>query len=380
MQKLTIPGRILVYLTVTAGALLFCTPFFWMMSTALKPIDQTMSMPPRWLPFRYEAMLDGRSSEVRLERRLDESALIVRETAGGARHLLPAGAVRDGQAEITDRNGGRRTAAVTVLGTVPAGPEAPWCVVSPAAAPAGSDAWTAIPAGELSRYISFRWKNFANAIRAMGDFPSYLKNTLLLCLLTVTGTVISSALAAYGFSRIEWKGRDKLFLVALATMMIPFPVVMVPLYCLFRALGLIGTLQPLWIGSFCAGAFNVFLLRQFFRTIPQSLSDAARIDGCSELQIFLRIILPMSKPAMLVVALFQFMGTWNDFLGPLLYLTDQKDFTLALGLQAFQSRQGGTEWNYLMAASAIVILPVILLFFFTQRTFIEGIATTGIKE
>jgi hypothetical protein len=150
-------------------------------------------------------------------------------------------------------------------------------------------------------------------------------------MLTVVGTVASSALAAYGFARVDWRGRDKVFLVALATMMVPFPVVMVPMYCLFRWLGWIGTLKPLWVGSFFAGAFNVFLLRQFFMTIPKDLSEAARIDGCSEFRIFWQIILPLCRPALMVVALFQFMYTWNDFLGPLIYLTKQEDYTLALG-------------------------------------------------
>jgi multiple sugar transport system permease protein len=162
-------------------------------------------------------------------------------------------------------------------------------------------------------------------------------------------------------------------------MMIPFPVVMVPLYSLFRALGWIGTLQPLWVGSFCAGAFNVFLLRQFFRTIPQDLTDAARIDGCSEFRILWQIIVPLCRPALVVIGLFTFLGTWNDFLGPLLYLTDQRDYTLALGLQFYQSQSGGTQWHYLMAASTLVILPIIVLFLFAQRSFIEGISMTGLK-
>ncbi len=162
-------------------------------------------------------------------------------------------------------------------------------------------------------------------------------------------------------------------------MMIPFPVVMVPIYCMFRWLGWIGTLRPLWVGSFFAGAFNVFLLRQFFMTIPKDLSDAARVDGCSEFRIFWQIMLPLCRPALMVVGLFQFMGTWNDFLGPLIYLTDQRDFTLALGLQFFQSQHGGTEWHYLMAAGTLVALPIIILFFFMQKSFIEGISMTGLK-
>ena len=225
-----------------------------------------------------------------------------------------------------------------------------------------------------------QWWNYTDAIHSMHYFWRYTRNTIFLCVMTVLGTVTSSALAAYGFSRIEWKGRDKIFSVVLATMMIPLPVIMVPIFILYKKLGWYGTFQPLWVPSFFAGAFNVFLLRQFFLTLPKEISEAARIDGCSDLQIFLRIVLPLSKPALLVVALFQFMTTWNDFLGPLIYLTDQKHFTLALGLQNFESRQGGTAWNQMMAATTLVILPVMALFFLTQRTFIQGITTTGSKN
>jgi multiple sugar transport system permease protein len=160
---------------------------------------------------------------------------------------------------------------------------------------------------------------------------------------------------------------------------ITVPMISPVIYFNLIWLGWIGTLKPLWVGSFFAGAFNVFLLRQFFMTIPKDLSEAARIDGCSEFRIFWQIILPLCRPALMVVALFQFMYTWNDFLGPLIYLTKQDDYTLALGLQLFQSQHGGTEWHYLMAASTLVALPIIILFFFTQKTFIEGISMTGIK-
>jgi len=223
------------------------------------------------------------------------------------------------------------------------------------------------------------WSNYPTAIEQMEFFWRYGANTLYLCVLTVIGTVLSSAVAAYGFSRIEWRGRDQAFILVLATMMIPFPVVMVPVYTLFKELGWIGSFKPLWVPSFLAGAFNVFLLRQFFLTLPKDISEAARIDGASEWQIFWHVVLPLAKPALIVVALFQFMATWNDFLGPLIYLNDQQDMTLALGLQAFQSKGGGTDWNYLMAASTLIVLPVIVLFFFCQRYFIEGIATTGGK-
>jgi len=224
-----------------------------------------------------------------------------------------------------------------------------------------------------------QWRNYPDAMRAMGPFWLYAGNSLLLALLNVAGTVTSSALVAYGFSRIEWRGRDSVFLLLLATMMIPFPVIMVPVYTLFRELGWIGSFKPLWVPAFLAGAFNVFLLRQFFLGIPKDLTEAARLDGCSEFRIFWQIILPLAKPALLTVALFQFMATWNDFLGPLVFLVRQEQFTLALGLQNFQSAFGGTEWHWLMAGSTLVVLPVIVLFFLTQRTFIRGISTTGFK-
>ncbi|GHC04292.1 carbohydrate ABC transporter permease [Cerasicoccus arenae] len=269
--------KLCLYLLLVVGAIAFLAPFAWMVSTSLKPLEETMTMPPRWIP----------------------------------KEIL--------------------------------------------------------------------WSNYPEAVAEMRYFWRYTANTLFLCFMTVTGTVLSSAIAAYGFSRIEWVGRDKVFLLVLATMMIPFPVVMVPMYTLFKLIGWTGTFKPLWVPSFLAAAFNVFLLRQFFLTLPKDISEAARIDGCSEWQIFWRVILPLAKPALIVVALFQFMATWNDFIGPLIYLSEQQDMTLALGLQAYESKGGGTNWNYLMAASTLIVLPVVGLFFISQRYFIEGIATTGGK-
>lgn len=318
--------RFLLYALIIVGSMMFITPLVWMISTALKPVEQTMTMPPQWLPYQYHADIEGERVPVRLGPEIDVDGVTWRR------------AFPDDRVEPV--------------------------LVRPES---------------LTRTIAPRWSNFREAVRAMKFFPQYLKNTLMLCVLTVIGTVCSSALAAYGFSRVDWRGRDVLFIVALATMMIPFPVIMVPLYALFQSWGWIGTLQPLWVPTFFAGAFNIFLLRQFFMTIPKDLSDAARIDGCGEFRIFMQIILPLCKPALLVVGLFQFMATWNDFLGPLIYLTNQEDFTLALGLQFFQSQHGGTEWHYLMAASLMVLLPVIVIFFFTQKSFIEGISMTGVK-
>lgn len=230
-----------------------------------------------------------------------------------------------------------------------------------------------------------QWHNYRDAFVYEADklgyipFLVYGRNTLILCILTVSGVVFSNAVVAYAFARLRWPGRDVIFAATLATMMVPFPVLMVPVYALFKSLGWIGTFRPLWVPAWFGNAFFIFLLRQFFRTIPFELSEAARIDGASEWGIFRQIILPLSKPALAVVALFQFMGTWRDFLGPLIYLLDQKTFTLSLGLQFYQSQHGGTQWHLLMAASTIVIAPVIILFFFAQKQFIQGIALTGIK-
>lgn len=231
----------------------------------------------------------------------------------------------------------------------------------------------------------FEWHNFTDAMTYGEDslgfmpFAVYARNTILLCILTVSGAVVSNALVAYSFARLKWPGRDFMFAVTLATMMVPFPVLMVPTFALFRHLDWLGTFRPLWVPMWFANAFNIFLLRQFFRTIPFELSEAAQLDGANEWKIFLGVVMPLCKPALAVVALFTLMGTWNDFMGPLIYLMDQKHFTLALGLQFFQTQHGGTPFNLQMAASAVVILPVIVLFFFTQRLFIQGISITGLK-
>lgn len=222
----------------------------------------------------------------------------------------------------------------------------------------------------------------------------YTRNTLIIAALTVVGVTLSSAVVAYGFAKIPFPGRSALFAVVLATIMIPFPVTMVPLFRIFRWMDehtvtwfgpennpfqMLGTFKPLWLPAWFGSAFSIFLLRQFFLTLPMELSEAARIDGCNEWGIFWRIILPLARPALSVVALFTFMGVWNDFIGPLVYLQRPEQYTLALGLQSFQSQHGGTEWHLLMAASILVCLPILVLFFLTQRTFIQGIATTGGK-
>jgi multiple sugar transport system permease protein len=367
-----LPTRLLVYGALLFGAAVFVTPFAWMVSTSLKPLDQTLAQPPEWLARRYEAPLGGRLQEVRPGATVTEPSVWALEREMAQPVVLPEASIRDGA--WWPENGA--SVPVQIVKRVPASAGAPWREITDLAGRSRD----VVPEAAIASRIAPRWENFPRAIRAMRHFPRYLANTLVLCLLNVAGTVLSSALVAYGFARLEWRWRDPAFALLLATMMIPFPVTMVPLFGLFRWLGWIGTLRPLWVGSFFASAFNVFLLRQFFRTIPKELSEAARIDGCGEFRIFWQVVLPLCRPALIVVALFTFMGTWNDFLGPLIYLTDERDYTLALGLRAMQTTGGGgIEWNYLMAASTLMILPVITLFFLAQRSFVEGIALTGTK-
>jgi multiple sugar transport system permease protein len=242
-----------------------------------------------------------------------------------------------------------------------------------------SDAGMLLPASPASA-ASHGAANYGSVLTdGTVDFPLYFRNTLVIALLSVTGVVVSSVIVAYGFARVSWRGRQCCFIVMLATMMIPFPVVMVPLFVIFRSLGWIGTFLPLWVPAWFGSAFSIFLLRQFYMTIPRELDDAARLDGCGHMGILLRILVPLSLPALLVVALLHFMFVWNDFLGPLVFLTHRDQYTLALGLELYMSRLGTTPWNLLMAASTIMVAPVLLLFLLAQRSFIDGISTSGTK-
>lgn len=221
------------------------------------------------------------------------------------------------------------------------------------------------------------WKNFPDAI-AFFPFWLYLRNTGFIASCAVIGAVTSCSLVAYSLACVRWRGRDVLFMLAVATLMIPYQVTMVPLFITFSKFGWVGTYLPLIVPSFFGGAFFIFLLRQFFRTIPDDLIDAARIDGASHPRIYAQIVLPLAKPALFTIALFQFLNTWTDFTGPLIYLSDSKMYTISLGLQFFRL-QYATMWQKLMAASVMLTGPIVILFFFTQRTFIQGITMTGLK-
>ncbi len=221
------------------------------------------------------------------------------------------------------------------------------------------------------------WENYP-AVFDYAPFLIYFRNTFIIVISTLFGTLLSCSLVAYGFARLRGPGRDLLFILMLSTMMIPFMVWMIPLYIIFSRIGWVDTFFPLIVPSFFANPFYVFLLRQFFMTVPYELEDAARIDGCGFFGTYWRIILPLTKPALAAVAIFTFMGSWNDFLGPLIYLQSPDKFTLALGLRVFQTVHGA-KWGLLMAAATMVVVPVIILFFFAQKQFIQGVTLTGLK-
>jgi ABC-type glycerol-3-phosphate transport system permease component len=222
-----------------------------------------------------------------------------------------------------------------------------------------------------------QWHNYPDAL-AVFPFVRYAANTLRIAGPVAIGTTISSALVAYGFSRLRWPGRDYVFYLVLATLMIPTWVTLVPLYILFNDIGWVNTTRPLVVPSFFGDAFSIFLLRQFFLRQPQDLVDAARVDGASHLRTFLEIILPLSRPALAVVALFSFINAWTDFFNPLIYLSNPDKYTLQLGLFNFFA-QHFVNWPGFMAASVVVLAPVAILFFLTQKTFIEGITFTGLR-
>jgi multiple sugar transport system permease protein len=402
-----------IHLPLLVLATVFALPLLWLLLTAIQPREQVGKVPPEWLPRRTLLKVGEETVVVTPPVPVGSDKLVVVPTSGpkrGKQLLVEPGDFHDGQVTLRNQVADRALESnypAKLEQLVPArfvivkewflskytSREARVFYVEPSAVereispvfgnyPEAVRALTASekdksrPLAELLARSSLPWTHKGDHTKTI-TFLTYLGNTLLVALLSVLGTLSSSSLVAYGLSRIPWKGRTTLFNVTLATMMVPFPVLMVPLYGVFRSLGWIGTLLPLWVPTFFGGAFNIFLLRQFFLTIPSELSDAARIDGCSEFAIFWRVILPLSRPALSVVALFTFLSAWNEFLAPLIFLTEPDTFTMALGLQQYQSQFAGSEWHLLMAASALLVMPIIVLFFFAQKTFIQGISTTG---
>ena len=418
---------------LAAGAVFFVLPLVWMIATSFKPLEQTLRVPgsigEAVLGTGHRAEIDGREHEVTLERpvepSLEEPFWVVRPSsefpAGEMTHpfgpetwrkysVFNADELRRMEAMVTPemkiladkRNpfdtergvlrlmSGREVKAGLVERlSPPAAGERLWLVrewrpsdtdAKEIGSTAGdlTRAWAVLPESGITETIREIPQNYPAALRRV-HFGRSLVNTLFLCLMTVCGVVASSVVVAYGFAFLEFRGRDALFGLTLATMMIPFPIVMVPMYLLYRELGWVGGFKPLWVWSWFGSAFFIFLLRQFFLGLPKDLMDAARIDGCSELEILWHVVVPLSRPAIAMVALFQFLGTWKDFMGPLIYLGTPQQFTLSLSLQSFSSEHGGTPWHLLMAASTVFSLPLIILFFFTVKTFIRSVAMTGMK-
>ena len=223
------------------------------------------------------------------------------------------------------------------------------------------------------------WGNFPRALTYPGfPFLRFFWNSIFYAGAVTIGTALSCAAVGYGFARLRFPGRDLLFTVTISTMMIPWIVLFIPTYVLFKYFGLIGTYAPLVLPTFFGNAFFIFMLRQFYMSLPWELSEAARVDGASELTIFWQIMLPLVRSALLVVAVFTFLWTWHDFFGPLIYLSSSDQYPLSLGLFAFKG-QHATEWDLMMAASTVTTAPLVVLFFVAQRYFLEGVTLTGLK-
>ncbi|NOZ29929.1 MAG: carbohydrate ABC transporter permease [Chloroflexi bacterium] len=222
------------------------------------------------------------------------------------------------------------------------------------------------------------WENYPDALTFL-PFHLFFRNTFMYATLTAFGETLSCSLVAYGFARLRAPGKNVLFLIVLGTLMLPYQVTMIPQYVLFKILGWIDTWKPLIVPTFFGSAYLIFLLRQFYMSIHQDIVDAARIDGCSYFDIWWRIFAPLSRPALMTVAILSFMYHWNDYLGPLIYLSTTEKLPVSVGLANFTAAYGGTPWHWLMAASVTAVTPLIIIFFFMQRYFIQGIVITGVK-
>lgn len=388
-----------LYIIAWAGALIFVTPLIWMIVTSLKTPEEIFTIPPKWIPIstitlNYDVNIKAqRDGVVEISKREDGSRII---TIGSFHHVIPESAkiivkkkakVTKGEIIATMPTQGivkiiKHTDNTKILQVV----DENGALIKQYQLPENikffvKEGDVVTPGTKLVR-VNPQWQNYVKAWapEALDEtFNRYLLNTIIITVLGITGVLLSSTLVAYGFSRFRFPGRDILFLLMISTMMIPVQVTMIPTFILFKYLGWIDTFAPLIVPTyFGGGAFNIFLMRQFFMTIPYELDDAAKIDGCNYFQIFSMILLPLVKPALATVAIFGFVYNWNDFLNPLIYLNSTSNYTLALGLQTFTTMYG-TDYNLMMAASTIVLLPILIVFFFGQRYFIEGVATSGLK-
>ena len=335
------------HMVLLAGTFLFIIPFAWLVSTSLKGDDEQAVFPPVWIPTQ-QVLVQGvkrpDGSPGRLAKlKTGQEVVEFMELPNGDIKVAPL--LSGGQADLSQVSLVKRKDITKV------------------------------------RRIEPRWMNYVEALQYLPPDTLYgwtfLKNSLILTILSVIGTVLSSSMVAYSFGRLKWPGREGWFKVLLATMMIPGAVTLMPQFLIFRTLGWVDTLLPLWVPAFFGSAFNVFLLRQFFLGIPNELEDAARIDGCGPFATYWKVMLPQVKPALAAIAIMSVLAAWNNFQGPLIYLSSPEQMPMAYGLQLYQQDHSG-EPGLMMAASTMVVLPIIILFFFTQRYFIEGVSLSGI--
>jgi multiple sugar transport system permease protein len=320
---------VLVYSLLFFGAFLLLIPFYWMLSNSLKTEAEASKIPPSLLPMASYIEGDGGLLEVSLSEK-DKDAGTIRVT------------VKMGEAH--PRTG---ESSVVML-------------------------------SDVQHKLTPRWGNYPESLKQM-NFTAALSNTTVITVLCVIGQILSSSLVGFGFARFRFRGRNFLFMLMLSTMMLPPQVSMIPLFILFRHLGMIDSIWPLVIPMWLGSPFYVFMFRQFFTQVPEELVEAARIDGAGNTMIYWRLMLPLSGPVIAIVAIYTFMFTWNDFLGPLIYLNSPESRTLTLALNAFKGQYGTTDVQLLMAASFVTMLPCILLFFAAQRYFVQSTASSGLK-
>ena len=341
-------ARTVAYIILTAGAVAILVPFVWMVSTSLKDKDQLFTRELQWIPtLPFTVRVDNRDYDVYRSLRDGRFGLLVER--------LPAGRLR-----IAWLDGERPPESLSRL------PERA----------------EVVPEEQAAQYRrpGARWSNYREALTPPNfRFLLYLRNTLVITIVALVGQVLSCSLVAFGFARLRFPGRGPLFILVLATMMLPAQVTMVPLFKLFVTVGWYDTFLPLTVPAFFAtSGFFVFLLRQYFMGIPLEMDEAARIDGASAWQIYYRVVLPQARAAVATVAIFSFMAHWNDFLGPLIYLGSPELRTLSLALYAFQGEHS-VDIQLLMAAATVVMLPLLVLFAAAQRYFIQGVVISGVK-
>lgn len=335
----------ILHLALLTGSVIFLVPFAWLISTSLKEDKEMSAFPPVWIPTQQvKVLINGKEAGKSIAQYRGRKLTV------GVEEEFDNGQRRVRVLEPADMAGKELTVYKTALTDI--------------------------------RRVAPVWKNYPDALKFLPPETNrgliFLLNTLQVSVLSILGTLLASAMVAYGFSRLRFPGRDTLFIALLGTMMLPSAVTMMPKFMIFRSIGWIDSLKPLWVPAFFGAPYYIFLLRQFFLSIPTELEDAAKIDGCSYFTIFWRVMVPQIKPALAALTIMAFMASWNDFMGPLIYISSPEKETLAYGLQLFQTAHG-SEPALLMAASTMMILPVLVLFFFTQRYFIQGITLTGIK-